>query len=196
MLAHLNNGKYNGYQMLDSATVQLMHSDLFSHDKGLRGFCYGFFNLSRNGYRIIGHGGATEYFFSYLKLLPENGYGIFISTNTKGGTTLVSQATNHFVDRYFPDTSTYPQPISLLDETLEIYTGSYLPNRRPFKRMTKLAALTNNPVKVTISEGHLVTSGENRWFPIDSQTFQSTETNARMSFDKDDTGKYAYMYMD
>ena len=196
MLAHLNHGRYNGYQMLDSTTIALMHSDLFTHDEKLRGFCYGFFNLSRNGYRMIGHGGATEYFFSYLKLLPADGYGIFISTNTKGGMSLVSEVTDQFIDQFFPDTSETNPTFSLSKEDLKKFTGNYIPNRRPIKRMTRIAALTNTPIKVSIANDRLVTSGENTWIPLDSTTFQSETSTTRLAFDKGQGGTIKFMYID
>jgi CubicO group peptidase (beta-lactamase class C family) len=198
MMAHLNHGKYNGYQMLDSATVAMMHTQIFTHDPDLRGFCYGFFNLSQNGYKIIGHGGATEYFFSYLQLLPDDGYGIFISTNTQGGTDLIRRTTNLMIQTYFPDTTEKPSNINISDDVLARYNGSYLPNRRPIDRMTKIVALTNDPLSVSHKDGMIITSGgeTNRWFPIDSNTFQHEKYTTRLSFDTDEDNQYNYLYMD
>ncbi len=198
MMAHLNNGKYKDFQLLDSSTVSMMHSTLFTHDPDLRGMCYGFFDLSRNNRKIIGHGGATEYFFSYLKLLEDDGYGIFISTNTKGGTSLISEVTNLWVDRYFPDTLPPPEKLELDEVYLNQFTGQYLTNRRPVKRITKLFGAMGNIVEVNIKDGNITTTTDetNTWYPIDSTTFRSEKSTTLLSFDKDEKGQYKYLYID
>lgn len=198
MLAHLNHGSFNGYNMLDSTTVDLMQSQLFSHADGLRGMCYGFFNHSKNGYKIIGHGGATEFFFTYLLILPDEESGIFISTNTRGGTSLIKQVTDQWIDQYYPDTTSVDS-ISLDDKYLDQFSGNYISNRRPRNRVTKISVLTNSPLIVSNVNGKIkTTSGDDAhlWFPIDSLLFQNTTNTSRLSFGKGEGGEYDYLYLD
>ncbi|MEM6802692.1 MAG: serine hydrolase, partial [Bacteroidota bacterium] len=197
MAAHLNHGRYGDVQLLDSATSAEMQSPLHVHAEGLRGMCYGFFDHSRNGYKIIGHGGATEYFFSFMLLMPEEEVGIFISTNTQNGTDLIRKATNAFFDRYFPAKSS-PEVHELADDDLEKFTGTYLSNRRPRTRFTKLVALFNTPLEVKVKEGKLITGGENTqiWYPIGAETFQDSKSTDRIAFGKDEEGKYSFLYRD
>ncbi|NNF34998.1 MAG: serine hydrolase [Saprospiraceae bacterium] len=198
MLAHLNNGKYNDYRMLDSTTVELMHQQLFSHADGLRGMCYGFFNHSKNGYKIIGHGGATEFFFTYMLILPDEKTGIFISTNTRGGTSLIRQVTDHWIDQYYPDT-TAVDSIQLSDTYLAQFSGNYISNRRPRNRVTKISVLSNNPVTVSNSNGKIKTSsgGDTHiWFPIDSLLFQNTNNTSRLSFGQGTDDGFEFLYLD
>ena len=64
----------------------------------------GFYEESRNGHRIIGHGGDTNWFHSDLHLIPDANVGFFVSYNSGGngkgsGRTLLWE---QFLDRYFP----------------------------------------------------------------------------------------------
>ena len=198
MLAHLNNGEYNGYRMLDSATVDEMHTQIFQHADGLRGMCYGFFNHTRNGYKVVGHGGATEFFFSLMLILPDEKTGIFISTNTQGGTALVKEVTDQWMDKYYPDT-TAVDTLDLNDDFLAQFSGEYMVNRRPMNRVTKISALTNTPFTISYNDGKILTSSGddvNVWFPIDSSLFQSMNSTSRLAFGKDGNGDYEYLFLD
>ncbi|ROO62428.1 CubicO group peptidase (beta-lactamase class C family) [Micromonospora sp. Llam0] len=111
MLAHL--GEPVGDQpLLDAATLDLMHqpaldaASLGTLAAGPR-MTFGFFDESRNGRRIIGHGGDTLYFHSHLQIYPEEGAGFFVSLNSTGTSALANHKlrlalTEQFADRYFP----------------------------------------------------------------------------------------------
>ncbi|MBM0278541.1 serine hydrolase domain-containing protein, partial [Micromonospora tarensis] len=67
----------------------------------------GFFEENRNGHRILGHGGDTNYFHSHLQIYPDDRAGIFLSLNSTGSGALDSHdlrqsVVNGFADRYFP----------------------------------------------------------------------------------------------
>ncbi|MFG2050809.1 serine hydrolase domain-containing protein [Micromonospora sp. NPDC048935] len=67
----------------------------------------GFFDESRNGHRILGHGGDTGYFHTHLQIYPDDRAGIFLSLNSNGSGALASHelresVVNGFADRYFP----------------------------------------------------------------------------------------------
>lgn len=111
MLAHL--GALPAEQSpVTRQTLHLMHSPALDGTTlgGLaegRRMTLGFFEESRNGHRIIGHGGDTNYFHSHLHLYPDDGAGIFISFNSSGraGTetlALRESVLSGFADRYFP----------------------------------------------------------------------------------------------
>ena len=67
---------------------------------------YGFYEESRNGHRIIGHGGDSQWFHSDMHLMLDDHVGFFISYNSAGkpgfsGRTALWQG---FLNRYFPYT--------------------------------------------------------------------------------------------
>ena len=69
--------------------------------------CYGFYEESRNGHRIIGHGGDTVSFHSDLHLVLDQKLGFFVSYNSPGrgdGSGRVN-LWHAFLDRYYPYTA-------------------------------------------------------------------------------------------
>ncbi|KYH26981.1 beta-lactamase/D-alanine carboxypeptidase [Halalkalicoccus paucihalophilus] len=60
MLAHLNDGAFDGGRILESETVEAMHRRRFAHDERVDGICYGFYETSHGEERAIGHGGDTQ----------------------------------------------------------------------------------------------------------------------------------------
>src|SRR5438270_595042 len=104
MIAHLQNGRYGDAQILHPETAQTMHTRQFSNLPDMNGMCLGFYEETRNGHRIIGHAGDTDYFHSDLHLILDAGVGFFISYNSAGkGETRAREAVWHaFLDRYFP----------------------------------------------------------------------------------------------
>ncbi len=59
MIAHLNNGIYDGNRILQVETAQEMHSQHFTVHPQLPGMCYGFYETNFNNQSIISHDGDT-----------------------------------------------------------------------------------------------------------------------------------------
>ena len=75
MIAHLQEGQYEGIQILRPETARLMHSRQLTIAPDMNGMALGFYEETRNGHRIIGHAGDTQYFHSDLHLIPDAGVG-------------------------------------------------------------------------------------------------------------------------
>jgi hypothetical protein len=132
MIAHLQDGQYAGTQILRPETAQLMHSRQFSNLPDLNGMALGFYEETRNGHRIIGHAGDTEYFHSDLHLIPDAGIGFFISYNSAGkGETRARETVWHaFLDRYFPyDPPPMPVQANAAADA-RMVSGRYIISRR------------------------------------------------------------------
>lgn len=132
MIAHLSNGQFGDTQILKPETAKLMHSRLFALDKAANAMAYGFYEESRNGHRIIGHGGDTVQFHSDLHLIPDAGIGFFVSYNSGGrgqvsGRTLLWHA---FLDRYFPLKASKVSTLESAAKDAAAVSGSYLVSRR------------------------------------------------------------------
>jgi len=105
MIAHLQNGRYGDVQILKPETAVLMHQRQQGWPPAMNAMCLGFYEESRNGQRIIGHGGDTEWFHSDLHLLLDSNVGFFVSYNSPGKDNDVSPRTvlfDKFMERYFP----------------------------------------------------------------------------------------------
>ncbi|GAA2221051.1 serine hydrolase [Promicromonospora sukumoe] len=110
MLAQL--GAPGAGTILEPETLDLMHAPALD-ESTLGGLAaaprmgLGFFDESRNGHTIVGHGGDTQYFHSHLQIYPDEGTGVFISLNSSGtdgyATLPLREAVlQGFTDRYFP----------------------------------------------------------------------------------------------
>ncbi len=198
MLAFLNHGSYQENRILDSTSVDKMFTTLYQGGKELRGMKHGFFDLSRNGYEIVGHGGATEFFFSSMKLVKDEKVGIFISANTSTGREIISDITDGFIDRYFPGDDVEPASIQLADSILQRYDGRYIANRRPFNRFTKSVVLLDSRLDVSVDNGRLKTSGieSEFWYPINRNTFKNSENGDLMRLDSIRNNKAMYLHRD
>ncbi len=159
MIAHLQNGTYGDVQILQAATAQQMHGNLFSHDPRIDGMAYGFFVNTVNGLRVISHGGDTILFHTGLFLIPEQNVGLFVSTNGVGGASNGEAVMKAFLDRYYPgDESSDPQPPADFAQRIAPYLGEYMLARSNFTTFEKVISLTS-PVNISVNgDGYLVVS--------------------------------------
>ena len=153
MIAHLQNGKLENTKILRSETASQMHSRQFGLSPALNGMCLGFYEETRNGKRIIGHGGDTIYFHSDLHLMLENGIGFFVSYNSagKGDISPRSALWYHFLDRYFPYTPAKVEKLASADADAKTIAGRYLTTRRSESNFLKVGAVEED-VRVTPDE--------------------------------------------
>lgn len=107
MIAHLQNGQYEGQQILKPETAKLMHSRANTPFSAGDGMAHGFYETNINGLHVIAHGGDTEAFHSDLHLFLDKGVGIFVSFNSPGKEGAVQPLRDSifsdFADRYFPE---------------------------------------------------------------------------------------------
>jgi CubicO group peptidase (beta-lactamase class C family) len=158
MIAHLQDGHYGDVQILRAETAQLMHSRQYAGDPALNGIAISFFEESRNGHRIIGHGGDTMYFHSDLHLILDANVGFFISVNSAGRDDFDHRDAiwKQFLERYFP----YPLPaiptVVTAPADARALTGSYLASRRGDTNFFKAGALLGEVAVSAKPDGTLV----------------------------------------
>ncbi len=151
MLAHMGQSD-SGETVLEPATLEQMHAPGLDADtlgplaQSPR-MTLGFFEEDRNGHRIIGHGGDTNYFHSEMQILPEEGTGIFVTLNGSGNAQLASHllrldVVDGFFDRYFPGESPGDGDGSVQETAAEhaaMAEGTYVSSRA--MRSTFLSAI-------------------------------------------------------
>jgi CubicO group peptidase (beta-lactamase class C family) len=132
MMAHLQDGKYEGIQILKPETAQLMHSRQFANLPEMNAMCLGFYEETRNGHRIIGHAGDTEAFHSDLHLMADSQLGFFISYNSagKGEGRAREEVWHAFLDRYFPYEVPKTDPVATSANAIQSVSGHYIVSRR------------------------------------------------------------------
>ena len=94
----------------------------------------GYFDLSRNGQRVVGHGGDNQGWHSQFELYPEEKTGIFISYNGDGNDSdssnnLREDLAQGFADRYFPGDAVKASGSKDSAERARQVAGSYVPSR-------------------------------------------------------------------
>jgi CubicO group peptidase (beta-lactamase class C family) len=198
MIAHLQDGRLENAQILRPATARLMHSRQFSLHPEMNGMCLGFYEESRNGLRIIGHGGDTYWFHSDLHLIPQAGIGFFVSYNSAGKGELSPRTAlwNHFLDRYFPYTPPAAEKPATAAADATLVAGRYLSSRRSETNFLKVSSM---PAEVTVTRedngdikvdplkdfsGHL-----KKWQEIGPLLYRAVNGQEKLAFRRDDKGR-------
>jgi CubicO group peptidase (beta-lactamase class C family) len=199
MFAHLQNGEFNGAHILKPETVALMHSAQFAVNPALPHMCLGFYEQTRNGHRMFGHGGDTQYFHSDLLLMPDQNLGVFVSYNSagRGETSQRTNLFNAFLDRYYPYTPPagvkQPNP----DADAKLVAGEYITSRRPVTNVLSFISFLEN-LKVTPGkDGTIVIpqfKGINQvpktWEEIGPLLYREKNGQDLVGFTKDADGNY------
>ncbi|HXC69008.1 MAG TPA: serine hydrolase [Pyrinomonadaceae bacterium] len=196
MIAHLQDGQLGDARILKPETARLMHSRLFALDDAANAMCYGFYEESRNGQRIIGHGGDTVYFHSDLHLVLDQKLGFFVSYNSAGsggnGRLALWEA---FLDRYYPHTPPAPTSATAKEDAKAV-SGSYTLSRRAdgsfLKALSVISQFTVSPtgdgdIEVPQLTG---TNGKpKRWQAIGPMTFLERDGQDKLIFKPDQNGQ-------
>lgn len=115
MIAHLNGGAYGENRILKEQTAAQMHGTALTILPAVNRMLLGFYERHRNGHRIIGHGGDTQLFHSYLYLFLDQKVGLYVGLNSTGSdwasSNIRTALFEEFTDRYFPG----PTPDGKLD---------------------------------------------------------------------------------
>lgn len=124
----------------------------------------GFFEESRNGHRLLGHGGDTQFFHAALDIYPDDATGIFVAVNGSGEDSaslhLRADLLGGFADRYFPgedtaQTGQRPDPADS-QERAELLAGRYESTRSPHSTFLTGAMLLNASTVTALDEGRIV----------------------------------------
>jgi len=197
MIAHLQNGKYENVQILKPETAELMHSRQFVNLSDMNAMCLGFYEETRNGHRIIGHAGDTDYFHSDLHLMPDAQLGFFISYNSAGkGEISAREAVWHaFLDRYFPIELKDGSPVSTATSDAEQVSGHYIVSRRSEDNIFSVLSVVGE-TKIFRNDDGTISSkdlkdmnGEPKKFrAVAPMMFRDVNDQDRLGFKKDESG--------
>jgi hypothetical protein len=106
MIAHLQDGEYQGQRILRAETAQMMHNSPLTLLPPLDRMELGFFETNINGREVIAHLGDTQNFHTSLHLFLKEGVGFYVSFNSPGkegaAGGLRMALFEDFADRYFP----------------------------------------------------------------------------------------------
>jgi len=176
--------------------VRLMHSRLFETLPTLNAMAYGFYEESRNGHHIVGHGGDTQWFHSDMHLMIEDHVGFFVSYNSAGkGGSPRTALWERFLDRYFPFTPAHAQTLATAARDAESVAGVYRSSRREQTTvastiwMLSYLTVTKN-ADSTISNGENDFAGNPKHFEeIAPLLFREVHGQGLVGFKTDSTGR-------
>ncbi len=197
MIAHLQNGQYEGVQILRPETAELMHTRQFANLPDMNGMCLGFYEETRNGHRIIGHGGDTEYFHSDLHLIPDQQLGFFVSYNSAGkGEVSLREAVWHaFLNRYYPIQLPDTPAVASAAQDAQTVSGHYIVSRREETTILKglnvageLKIYANSDGTISASEMKDMNGEPKKFREIAPLLYRDVNHQDKLGFKRDSSG--------
>jgi CubicO group peptidase (beta-lactamase class C family) len=206
MIAHLQNGRYGSVQILKPETAVQMHQRQQGWPASMNAMALGFYEESRNGQRIIGHGGDTEWFHSDLHLLLDSNVGFFVSYNSAGKDDVSPRGVlfDKFMDRYFPVPAPNEPVLSTAAQDARSVAGPYKISRRfetnVLSVLTVLgeAKVVADPKDNTIyiDEFFKDPNGQPKHFrEVSPMLFRAVNGTEKLDFVKDANGRWL-LYLD
>src|SRR5882757_2680921 len=163
MIAHLQDGEFNGKRILQAQTAEQMHTSATTMVPPLNRMMLGFYEQDYNGHRVISHGGDSQWMHSYLHLFLDDHVGLFMSFNSQGQEGAVGhlrQAVfDQFVARSFP--GAWPArsaPKEVAAAHARFMAGYYDDTRRPDSSFMSLTAIFAPPKVQVAPDGTLMMS--------------------------------------
>src|SRR6266566_3681725 len=197
MIAHLQEGEFQGVRILRTETARLMHSRQFENLPGMNAMALGLYEETRNGHRIIGHGGDTQYFHSDLHLIPDVGVGFFISYNSAGkGEVSAREAVWHnFLDRYFPHPTVADPQVANAAQDARSLTGRYVVSRRSETTILKVLTAVgeskisaNSDSTITVDDLKDLNGEPKKFREIGPLMFREINGQDQIAFKRDNSG--------
>lgn len=210
MIAHLHDGKFEDRRILEPQTAELMHARHYEVAPGRNGFAYGFWEATRNGWRLMGHSGDVGNFHAVLYLIPAADCGIILALNATGeqGRTLGSDVVrnvviNSFVDRYFPGPIPEEPTVATAQADARRVAGYYGTTRRnesarrfmvAFDSDDEIEALADGTIQVS---SRIMPSGAlKRWREVGPLVYREVDGQAHLSFVQGAAGQILYWVSD
>ncbi|HEX5787123.1 MAG TPA: serine hydrolase domain-containing protein [Woeseiaceae bacterium] len=178
--AILNGGELDGNRILGEETVETMLTRAYTHDDRLMGMALGFYEQDINGFRVVGHGGDTQYFHSFLGIDPANELVFFVSFGAGGGSTVRSVVTTALYNEYFPEERARPEPPEDFAERAGRYAGAYAFWRSNFSKIEKAFGLANVVQVAATPEGTLVVAfadAAKQYVEVEENLFRELDPN-------------------
>jgi hypothetical protein len=194
MIAHVNGGQYKTNRILKPETTKLMHSRARWHDERLDAMCHGFWELHRNGVRILEHGGDTNLFHSLMMILPKEKVGLFVSYNTDTAGPLRDELRNAFLDRYFPVEQVNQEPPEGFSGRAKRFTGSYKMLRYDHSTLAKLSMVVQ-VLPVAVRDDDRLSIGGKSYIEVEPLKFEEENGPETVVFREDGDGEITHLFI-
>lgn len=206
--AILNGGELDGQRILKQETVDQMLIRNFSHDDRLMGMALGFYASDYNSFRVMGHGGDTQWFHSYLGIDLDHGLVFFVSFGGPGGGIVRSTFAPSFYNEFYPRNETPPVPPEGFTDRAAKYAGSYGFWRGNFSTLEKVIGVAGGiEVVPTADDTLIVTLGgkAKQYAEVEQNLFREADSSISLmpglsprllAFQEDSKGEITGFVMD
>lgn len=182
----------DGERLMSEEAWARVATHAFPDGEGGDDMSWGFMLNDVDGAATIGHGGATS-FLSWLFVVPEEGLGVFVSSNMASPETRGEDVAWSIVRRISgTDALAAFQAREGDVEAAEEVAGTYLTNRRPFRGAAALFGMGEES-EVTADEGFLVVNGETRYAPLGNDVWVALN-GYRLRVDRNADGTIARLH--
>ncbi|MDE3137306.1 MAG: hypothetical protein KGL59_12075, partial [Acidobacteriota bacterium] len=193
--------QYGNTRILSAQTAAEMHSRQFGLVASMNGMDLGFYQESRNGLMIFGHGGDTVFFHSDLHLVPSANLGFFVSYNSAGreesAGTARSYLWHQFLDRYFPYKPPAAAPPANTAADAAAVAGSYLSSRGWETSFMKFASVLSEARVTAGADGTIevdafkgLNGKVKKWHEIEPMIWREAGGQGRLAFRRDAAGRW------
>jgi len=208
MIALLNDGFYNGTQILNGTSIQLMQDPQFQPHPNLPFNGFGLYQMAPNSVRVIGHGGDLSFFHSLMALLPDEDFSFFVSFNSYEGMYAREILFNSFIQTFYPYSAT-PEPMEDSAKNLNDFIGLYLTSRRHYQDTTftyytpleqTVEILETDYLaqafEITKGDGSLILFGQYEFIQVAPDYFveKSGLYDFELAFIRNDNGEITHFY--
>lgn len=198
MLAYLNDGAYNGAQILKPETVAFARTRAFTDRAGTTDFAHGWFNYSVNGHEIYQHTGAMMAFTANLVLAPDLNIGVFMAANSTSGWPLTADTPMMILEHLEPSLRPEPSsPAADAQPPLEAFAGRYLTTVRSYAHLDGLLEIGSGEGNVSVAGDKLLiaTGGvAGLWHRVAPLVFEDAEGARKVRFMLGDNGEVVSYY--
>ncbi len=195
MLMLLGSGELDGARVLSRESFARWTQpqvDIAGNGLGLA-----IYETHLHGVRSLGHGGDLSHFHSELHVMPEHGFGVFVSQNSLGKSPrlLRSALVPALVKRYFAQPS-LEQPKAIEPGHAARVVGAYMTTRRSDASWLRIQGLLDQTVVSASEDGTLEARGitdaaENtlRWREVAPYRFRTLDGEREIEFVRDAEGR-------
>jgi CubicO group peptidase (beta-lactamase class C family) len=203
-----NGGELDGVSIIQPATLDEMLSRQFTHDDRLMGMAFGFYEQDINGNRVVGHGGDTQYFHSFLGIDKANELTFFISFSASGGSAVRSALGTAIYDEFFPRVEDAPVAPEDFSERAGKYAGTYGFWRGNFSKIERLFSITSVVQVAPTGDNTLMVGfagNAKQYVEVEDNLFRETSSNISLipgisprliAFQEDEAGQVTGFVMD
>ena len=173
MLAQLSGGGIGRNRILGELHAGSMMNTHFSPHPRINGAGLGYFEIPVSGLRTVQQYGDIPGYSSFLMLIPEKEFGLFLAANSPG-IDFGGELSSSLVERFFPqeiERARVLPPMAIIPPDI---AGSYRTNRISRLTAEKITKLFADQINVTINQGSVIVNSardpslQTLWFPSES----------------------------